>query len=232
MTKQEINILLVEDDLNLGFVVKDQLEEVGYKIDWATKGRQGLSKALSNNYDLALLDVMLPEMGGFELAEELVESKPEMPFLFLTAKTLLEDKLKGLKLGRDYLTKPFEMKELIARIENVLESNSKQDSAEPKELKVFEIASYTFDYVNQYLERNGNRQNLTKKEADLLRMLAIKKNTVMNRDDALKAIWGNDDYFNGRSMDVFISKLRKYLKEDENIQIINVHGIGFKLATG
>jgi len=225
-------VLFVEDDLNLGFVVKDQLEDHGFEVDWATKGRQGLSKALSNDYDLALLDVMLPEMGGFDLAEEIVEAKPELPFLFLTAKSLLEDKLKGLKLGRDYLTKPFEMEELVLRMNNVLNSVQSSESTDEESKKNFKIASYTFDYVNQYLERNGSRQKLTKKEADVLRMLAINMNEVMNRDQALKAIWGSDDYFNGRSMDVFISKLRKYLSEDENIQIINVHGVGFKLATG
>ena len=145
---------------------------------------------------------------------------------------MLEDKLKGLKLGSDYLTKPFEMEELIARINNILESKSGTDQERAESQKIFKIASYAFDYVNQYLEHKGERQKLTKKEADLLRMLAINKNEVMNRDQALKAIWGSDDYFNGRSMDVFISKLRKYLSADENIQIINVHGVGFKLATG
>ena len=232
MPKADYKILFVEDDLNLGFVIKDQLEDHGYTVDWATKGRQGLSKALCNEYHLALLDVMLPEMGGFELAEEIVEAKPELPFLFLTAKSMLEDKLKGLKLGKDYLTKPFEMEELILRMDNILKTTHDLNQAEPESQNIFEIASYTFDYINQYLERKEERQKLTKKEADLLRMLALNKNKVMNRDQALKAIWGSDDYFNGRSMDVFISKLRKYLSNDENIQIINVHGVGFKLATG
>jgi len=232
MDNLNYKILFVEDDLNLGFVVKDQLEEYGYKVDWATKGRQGLSKALSNDYDMALLDVMLPEMGGFELAEEIVEAKPELPFLFLTAKSMLEDKLKGLKLGKDYLTKPFEMEELIARMQNVIETVQSEKQTHPDSQSNFKIASYTFDYVNQYLEKDGNRQKLTKKEADVLRMLALNKNEVMSRDQALKAIWGSDDYFNGRSMDVFISKLRKHLSDDEQIQIINVHGVGFKLATG
>jgi DNA-binding response OmpR family regulator len=232
MSDSVYKVLFVEDDLNLGFVVKDQLQDHGFQVDWATKGRQGLSKALSYNYDIALLDVMLPEIGGFELAEEIVEARPELPFLFLTAKSMLEDKLKGLKLGSDYLTKPFEMEELIARMENILSANNGSDQFTAESQNIFQIASYNFDYINQYLERNGERQKLTKKEADLLRMLAINKNEVMNRDQALKAIWGSDDYFNGRSMDVFISKLRKYLGDDENIQIINVHGVGFKLATG
>lgn len=232
MPNSAYKVLFVEDDLNLGFVVKDQLQDHGFQVDWATKGRQGLSKALSDQYDIALLDVMLPEMGGFELAEEIVEAKPELPFLFLTAKSMLEDKLKGLKLGSDYLTKPFEMDELIARMENILSTGIGSVQLDAKPQNTFQIASYHFDYVNQYLERDGKRQKLTKKEADLLRILAIHINEVMNREQALKAIWGSDDYFNGRSMDVFISKLRKYLSSDENIQIINVHGVGFKLATG
>ena len=220
-------LLLVEDDLNLGFVVKDNLEQSGYSVDWATNGQEGLKKALNNEYQIAVLDVMLPIMSGFELAEELVELKPDLPFLFLTAKSLLEDKLTGLKLGHDYLTKPFEYKELELRLQNILMQNSKV----PKEAQnEFKIGKFEFDYVNQYLIFNDETQKLTKKEADVLRLLCLHKNEVMSRDTALKTIWGNDDYFNGRSMDVFISRLRKYLNTDENIQIINVHGVGFKLA--
>lgn len=220
-------ILFVEDDLNLGFVVKDQLQAEGFQVDWEKEGRSGLKLALNDNYDLAILDVMLPQMSGFEIAEELVEVKPDLPFLFLTAKSMIADKVKGLKLGQDYLTKPFEFEELIVRIKNILERqqiNQKSDQVE------FEIGSYTFDYINQYLERGESKQKLTKKQADLLRLLCLHKNEVMPRDLALNAIWGNNDYFNGRSMDVFISKIRKYLKADENIQIINIHGVGFKLA--
>lgn len=228
MEKTKHNLLLVEDDLNLGFVIKDQLESFEFKVDWVTKGREGLKRALSNDYSLALLDVMLPELGGFELAEEIVEAKPELPFMFLTAKSMLDDKVRGLKLGRDYLTKPFEFEELLLRLRNILEPKSKQDG---KTLDRFELGIYTFDYVNQYLQNGEHRQSLTKKEADLLRMLTLNQNEVMNREQALKAIWGSDDYFNGRSMDVFISKLRKYLKDDQRIQILNVHGVGFKLVT-
>lgn len=220
-------ILFVEDDQNLGFVVKDQLEAEGYQVDWEKSGRNGLKKALSESYNIAILDVMLPEMSGFEIAEELVEVKPELPFLFLTAKSLLADKVKGLKLGQDYLTKPFEFEELKLRIYNILERQNQPTQSNQNE---FEIGSYSFDYVNQYLEREYKRQKLTKKEADLLRLLCLHKNEVMPRELALNAIWGNNDYFNGRSMDVFISKIRKHLKEDENIQIINIHGVGFKLA--
>lgn len=227
MEENKRKLLLVEDDLNLGFVIKDNLEQLGYSIDWATNGQEGLKKALNNDYDIAILDVMLPIMSGFELAEELVNLKPDLPFLFLTAKSLLEDKLIGLKLGQDYLTKPFEFKELELRLQNIL----KQQNNIPEESQnEFKIGAFEFDYINQYLIRNKETQKLTKKEADVLRLLCLNKNEVMNRDTALKTIWGNNDYFNGRSMDVFISRLRKYLSADENIQIINVHGVGFKLA--
>lgn len=221
------SLLFVEDDLNLGFVVKDNLEQAGFMVDWATNGEIGFKKALNNTYDLAILDVMLPKKSGFEIAEELVEIKPELPFLFLTAKAMLEDKVKGLKLGRDYLTKPFEFKELEARLLNLLKGSPIQEKVEQNE---FQIGQYEFDYINQYLTFNKEVKKLTKKEADVLRMLCLHKNEVMNREVALKTIWGNDDYFNGRSMDVFISRIRKYLSDDPNIQIINVHGVGFKLA--
>jgi DNA-binding response OmpR family regulator len=224
-----MNLLFVEDDLNLGFVIKDQLQEAGYKVTWAQDGAEGLKIALEQSFDIAILDVMLPRLNGFELAEELIEHKPELPFLFLTAKAMLEDKVKGLTVGKDYLTKPFEFKELELRLENILSSIVTPTFTTVEEQQ-FSIGAYEFDYVNQFLSLNGEDQKLTKKEADVLRMLCLHKNEVMNRELALKNIWGNDDYFNGRSMDVFISRIRKYLKQDENIQIINIHGVGFKLA--
>ena len=226
---QNKRLLFVEDDVNLGFVIKDNLEQSGYKVNWALNGKDGLKLALNEHFDIAILDVMLPQLNGFELAEELVELKPELPFIFLTAKSMLEDKLKGLKMGRDYICKPFEYKELEQRLANILEKQETNEVKE-KQQQFFDIGLYKFDYINQYLVLNGKEQKLTKKEADVLRMLCLHKNEVMNRDLALKTIWGNDDYFNGRSMDVFISRIRKYLKEDENIQILNVHGVGFKLA--
>ena len=220
----------MEDDANLGFVIKDQLEDSGYEVTWAQNGADGLKMALNNVFEIAILDVMLPTLNGFELAEELIENKPELPFLFLTAKAMIGDKLKGLKLGRDYLTKPFEFSELELRLKNILDQSSSLTSLQDNGPSNFEIGTYTFDYINQYIEQNGKEQKLTKKEADLLRLLCQHKNEVMNRNVALNAIWGNTDYFNGRSMDVFISRIRKYLKDDSNIQIINVHGVGFKLA--
>lgn len=228
MKGKEYDLLFVEDDTNLGFVIKDQLEQVGYNVSWAITGKDGLNMALQKHFDIAILDVMLPEMDGFTLAEELVQFKPELPFLFLTAKSLLDDKLKGLKLGKDYLTKPFEFKELEARLQNILLQSA--PDIDKEEENCYTIGEYTFDYVNQFLKREGEEQKLTQKEADVLKLLCIHQNKVMNRDHALRTIWGNDDYFNGRSMDVFISRIRKYLKADSNIQIINVHGVGFKMA--
>ncbi len=229
MQGNKVNLLFVEDDTNLGFVIKDQLEMAGYAVTWAQNGADGLKMLLNHDFDIAILDVMLPKLNGFELAEELVENKPDLPFLFLTAKSMLEDKVKGLKLGQDYITKPFEFQELELRIKNILNSKLYLNKTEVQEVS-FTIGKYEFDYVNQFLSKGDSVQKLTKKEADLLRMLCLHKNEVMNRESALKSIWGNDDYFNGRSMDVFISKIRKYLKDDENIQIINIHGVGFKLA--
>ncbi len=220
-------LLLVEDDPNLGFVMKDNLETSGYQVDWAKDGQEGIKFVLNRSYDLALLDVMLPHLSGFEIAEEINNGKPDLPFLFVTAKSMLEDKVRGLKLGEDYITKPFEFAELKQRIENIF--NRKTPISAEGQL-VFTIGSFEFDFVNQYLDQNEKRQKLTKREADVLRQLCLHMNQVMNRQEALKAIWGNDDYFNGRSMDVFISRIRKYLSEDPNIQIINVHGVGFKLA--
>lgn len=227
MEEDKKRLLFVEDDLNLGFVIKDNLEQSGYAVDWATNGQEGLKKALNKEFEIAVLDVMLPIMSGFELAEELVELKPDLPFLFLTAKSLMEDKLTGLKLGQDYLTKPFEYKELELRLQNILKQHNKTPEEAQNE---FKLGMFEFDYINQYLIKDGETQKLTKKEADVLRLLCLHKNEVMNRDTALKTIWGNNDYFNGRSMDVFISRIRKYLSADESIQIINVHGVGFKLA--
>lgn len=221
------SVLLIEDDKHLGYVIKDNLEEVGFRVDWDKDGQEGLKRALKFDYDIAILDVMLPRMSGFEIAETLIESKPEMPFLFLTARSILEDKLRGLKLGSDYITKPFEFKELEARLGNILDRKQVTQSSSQRK---FTIGNYEFDYVNQLLTIDKTVKKLTKKEADLLRLLCIHINEVMNRDDALKTIWGNDDYFNGRSMDVFISRIRKYLSQDPNIQIINIHGVGFKLA--
>lgn len=226
MAKQR-RILLVEDDANLGFVMEDQLKALNYNIDWARTGQEGLKYVLNREYDIAILDVMLPQISGFEIAEEIVENKPELPFLFVTARNMIDDKIKGLKLGEDYLTKPFEFEELKIRLEKILNRTSSKNQITQRQ---FQIGKYEFDTVNQLLIIDGNEKKLTKREADVLEQLCLNLNEVMNREDALRKIWGNDDYFNGRSMDVFISRIRKYLSDDPNIQIINVHGVGFKLA--
>lgn len=226
MAKQR-RILLVEDDANLGFVMEDQLKALNYNIDWARTGQEGLKYVLNREYDIAILDVMLPQISGFEIAEEIVENKPELPFLFVTARNMIDDKIKGLKLGEDYLTKPFEFEELKIRLEKILNRTSSKNQITQRQ---FQIGKYEFDTVNQLLIIDGKEQKLTKREADVLEQLCLNLNEVMNREDALRKIWGNDDYFNGRSMDVFISRIRKYLSDDPNIQIINVHGVGFKLA--
>ncbi|KAA3652388.1 MAG: DNA-binding response regulator [Bacteroidetes bacterium] len=220
-------IVLVEDDQNLGFVIQDSLRAHNYEVDWAKTGQEGLKLILNNEYHIAILDVMLPHISGFEIAEEIIETKPELPFLFVTAKAMIEDKLRGLKLGEDYITKPFAFEELKIRVEKIL---SRANVSQPDDLNDFTIGLYEFDYINQYLTKDGETQKLTKREADVLKQLAINVNQVMNREDALRKIWGNNDYFNGRSMDVFISRIRKYLKDDPNIQIINIHGVGFKMA--
>jgi DNA-binding response OmpR family regulator len=220
-------IIIVEDDTNLGYVIKDNLEASNYEVDWAKDGQEGLKLLLNNNYDLAILDVMLPKMSGFEIAEEIIESIPDLPFLFVTAKSMIDDKIKGLKLGEDYITKPFDFAELRIRIEKILSRSTFKTNDDQN---LFTIGKYEFDYINQYLTLDDKKQKLTKREADVLKQLCLSLNNVMNREKALKLIWGNDDYFNGRSMDVFISRIRKYLKNDSNIQIINVHGVGFKLA--
>ena len=171
-------LLLVEDDENLGFVVKDFLEQKGYAVDWAKDGRDGLKYAIENSFDVAILDVMLPKLGGFELAEEIIESRPELPFLFLTAKSLINDKVRGLQLGRDYLTKPFEFEELKLRIENIL-SLPYQLKQVPSETE-FHIGKYHFDCINQYLSLGDITQKLTKKEVDLLTLLCVHKNDEQN----------------------------------------------------
>lgn len=226
MAKQR-RILLIEDDSNLGFVMEDQLKRLNYSVEWAKNGQEGLKFVLNREYDIAILDVMLPQISGFEIAEEIVDNKPELPFLFVTARNMIDDKVKGLKLGEDYLTKPFEFEELRIRLEKILNRNNNKSNDSQKH---FQIGDYEFDTVNQLLIWAGNERKLTKREVDVLEQLCLHKNEVMNRDDALRKIWGNNDYFNGRSMDVFISRIRKYLSEDPNIQIINVHGVGFKLA--
>lgn len=232
MEKKNIQILLAEDDLNLGFVIKDLLEDEGYDVKLCGDGVAALQAYNEKSFDLCLFDVMMPLKDGFTLAENIRKVDSDIPIIFLTAKSLTEDKVKGLGLGvDDYITKPFENEEFLLRIENVLRrTGKKKHRNDPDE---FEVGIFKLDAKNLTLiNPAGNEQKLTAKEAKILRLLCLNLNTVVERDVLLNSIWGKDDYFTGRSMDVFITKLRKYLKEDPRVKIQNIHGVGFKLEIG
>ena len=221
------HLLYVEDDETLGFVTRDNLELQSYDITHCLDGEEALATFKKGTFDLCILDVMLPKMDGFELAREIRKLDSEIPIIFLTAKSLKEDKIQGLKLGGDdYITKPFSIEELILKIEVFLK-RSKFSS--PITNKKIEIGKYLFDYNNLSLAFGDEVKSLTQREADLLLFLTKKTNHVVKRGVILEAIWGEDDYFLGRSLDVFISRLRKYLKKDEHIKLENIHGVGFRL---
>jgi len=225
-------ILLVEDDQNFGDVLRSYLEMHEYDVTLATDGIAGLEAFNKGNFDLCVFDVMMPKKDGFTLAKEIREQNTEVPIIFLTAKTLKEDVLQGFKLGADdYITKPFNSEELLYRVQAVLKRSQKQ--LDPKEeIKEFEVGKYHFNYPLRILTYNGEPQTkdkLSPKEAHLLRLFCIKKNDVLSRSEALTKIWGEDNYFTARSMDVFVTKLRKYLSQDKNLEIVNIHGNGFRL---
>lgn len=229
--KNSIRILLVEDDPNLSLVLKDFLELQDYKVDLYSDGKSGMNAFLANSYDLCLLDVMLPAKDGFSLAEDIRTINSFVPIIFLTAKSLGDDRVKGFQVGcDDYITKPFSTEELSLRIEAILKRCQRQ-IIYADNVEVYQLGAYEFDYSNVNLKFGDEIQTLTRKEAELLRLLARHRNKLLLRETALKAIWGDDDYFVGRSMDVFITKLRKHLKNDPSINITNVHGSGFKLET-
>lgn len=220
------HLLYVEDDESLGFVTRDNLEQQGYTITHCVDGNTASEAIRKGGFDLAVLDVMLPEKDGFALAEEIRKFDKQTPIIFLTAKSLKEDKLRGLKLGGDdYITKPFSIEELMLKIDiflrrrNITESQSEDD---------FRLGVYEFDYTNLALKHPEKTRTLTQREADLLKFLLENKNQVLKRSDILERIWGEDDYFLGRSLDVFISRLRKYLKLDDSLKIENIHGVGFR----
>lgn len=228
--KDRIKVLLVEDDLNLGFVIQDHLRNEGYQADLEKDGYSGFQKFYNSTYDLCILDVMLPKKDGFTLAEDIRKIDQGVPILFLTAKSMTEDKIRGFKLGGDdYLTKPFSFDELDLRIKAILKRAKPAEGEDPAKRDVFHLGDFEFDYSNLVLHHKDGDRSLTKKEAELLRMLCLHKDQVLTREMALTVVWGSDDYFLGRSMDVFITKLRKYLKKDERVKIMNVHGVGFKL---
>jgi DNA-binding response OmpR family regulator len=227
--KKKTRVLLCEDDPNLGTLLKEYLIAKGFETDLATDGVEGLKAFRRSTYDFVILDVMMPLKDGFTVAREIREDDKHTPILFLTAKSMKEDTLEGFKAGGDdYLTKPFSMEELMARMNAILRRTSAlPDSAD--EAVQFNIGKYEFDYNKQKLSLDKDEIKLTTKENELLYLLCKNKNGIMERGYALKAIWGDDNYFNGRSMDVYIAKLRKHLKEDSAVEIINIHGRGFKL---
>lgn len=221
------HILYVEDDEVLSFVTKDNLELNGYAVTHAKDGREAIQFFKKDSFDLCLVDVMLPEIDGFEVAETIRSRHSEIPIIFLTAKSLKEDKIKGLKIGADdYITKPFSIEELILKIKIFLKRKYVTGS---HELAVLKIGKYTLDHDNLQLKHDDEVNQMTKKEADLLKMLITNKNKIVERSLILERIWGENDYFMGRSMDVFISRLRKYIKGDTTLKIENIHGVGFRL---
>jgi DNA-binding response OmpR family regulator len=229
MNTEKTNILLVEDDPNLGLLLREYLDAKGYHVELATDGKEGFDIFCKHNFDLCLLDVMMPVKDGITLAKEIRVNNKTVPIIFLTAKAMKEDTLEGFNAGADdYITKPFSMEELLARIQAILRRTNKQISGSTDQVE-FIVGSYKFNTEKQMLEHNGQAQKLTTKESALLRLLCIHKNDVLDRNFALKSIWHDDNYFNGRSMDVYIAKLRKYLKDDQKVEIINIHGKGFKL---
>lgn len=225
-------ILLVEDDQNFGDVLRSYLEMHDYEVTLATDGEEGIKAYKKSDYDLCITDVMMPKKDGFSLAREIREEDKTMPIIFLTAKTLKEDVLEGFKIGADdYITKPFNSEELLYRVMAVLKRSQK--APDPREeIKEYDIGKFNFNYPLRELTVAGEDKldKLSPKEAHLLRMFCMYKNEVLPRSVALKKIWGEDNYFTARSMDVFVTKLRKYLAEDENIQIVNIHGNGFRLV--
>lgn len=229
METVKTKILLVEDDPSLGPLLQEYLEAKGFETKLAEDGKKGGDVFFKGTYDLLLLDVMMPVKDGLTLAKEIRVVDKNIPIIFLTAKSMKEDTIEGFNAGADdYITKPFSMDELLARVTAVLRRTNKARSTESTEVN-FKIGAYQFNSQKQVLQNNGNEQKLTTKESQLLRLLCIHGNDVLDRNFALKTIWHDDNYFNGRSMDVYIAKLRKYLKDDTKVEIINIHGKGFKL---
>ena len=225
-------ILLVEDDPNLGMLLQDYLQLKGkFDVVLCADGEEGIKAFNKQSFDLCILDVMMPKKDGFTLGKEIRKANQHVPIIFATAKAMMEDKASAYDLGGDdYITKPFRIEELLLRINALLKRvvNNEQKDNEPVQTQ-FEIGKYSFDFTTKLIDFEGKQQKLSTKEAELLQLLCLKKNAVLTREEALLAIWHDDNYFNGRSMDVFLSKLRKYLREDPKVEILNVHGKGYKL---
>lgn len=226
MSKQK-SILLAEDDENLGQLLQTFLKSKGFQVELARNGKQAYERYTGGHFDFCIFDVMMPEMDGFTLAKEVRQIDPKVPILFLTAKSMKEDKLEGFNTGADdYMTKPFMMEELVARINAILRRTATEEN-EDDEMQM--IGSIKYEPMTRTLHLKEEQKKLTTKEGQLLNLLCKTRNDVLDRQAALRAIWGDDNYFNGRSMDVYIAKLRKLLREDERIEIMNIHGKGFKL---
>lgn len=225
--EEKMSIMLCEDDENLGMLLREYLQQKGYMVDLLPDGDAGYKAFLKNNYDLCVLDVMMPKKDGLTLAQEIRTVNGEVPIIFLTAKSLKEDILEGFKIGADdYITKPFSMEELLFRIEAILR---RVKGKRGKEASSYLIGKFTFDTQKQLLIIGDQTTKLTTKESELLALLCMHSNEILERNYALKSIWIDDNYFNARSMDVYITKLRKHLKADPTIEIINIHGKGYKL---
>jgi DNA-binding response OmpR family regulator len=228
---EKIKILYVEDDVTLSFVTRDNLQLYGYEIDYGEDGVEGLKLFKENHYDLCILDVMLPRMDGYELALKIRKINQEIPIIFLTAKSRSEDKIHGLRIGADdYITKPFSIEELVLKIEVFLRRSGlrKQTEELTGECK---LGHFVFDIGNHILHGPDKKKQLTHREAELLAAFCRNADTIIKRDDLLMKIWGDDHYFASRSLDVFISRLRKYLKSDPSIKIENIHNVGYRLLT-
>ncbi len=230
MLKKNIKVLLAEDDDNLGNILKTYLEAKGYTTTIAVNGEEAIAAFSKDSFDFFILDVMMPIKDGFTVAKEIRKKDKKVPILFLTAKSMQDDVLKGFQTGADdYITKPFSMEVLLMRMSAIIRRSATIDK-KTNLTAIFKLGNYTFDNNRQLLTINDKEQKLTSKEAELLKLLCDNANDVLDRSLALKEIWHDDSYFNARSMDVYITKLRKYLKEDESIGLINVHGTGFKLV--
>ncbi|MBP5677489.1 MAG: response regulator transcription factor [Bacteroidales bacterium] len=223
-----INLLVAEDDPNLGTILKAYLTQKGYTVVWAKDGDEALAFFDNQDIDACILDVMMPQKDGFTVAKEIRKVDKNVPIIFLTAKNLEQDKLRGFEVGADdYITKPFSMEELLARLNATMRRSFTEERPDKN---VFKIGNFTFDYVHQTLSLGDDIQRLTAKESDLLRIFAINFGQLVDRNTTLQKIWKDDSYFAARSMDVYITKLRKYLKGDPTVEIANVHGVGFKLT--
>ena len=227
--EEQLKILLCEDDENLGMLLREYLQAKGFNAELCTDGEAGYKAFLKSKFDIAVLDVMMPKKDGFALAQDIRQANAEIPIIFLTAKTLKEDILEGFKIGADdYITKPFSMEELVLRIEAILR---RVRGKKTKESTQYQIGRFVFDTQKQLLTIGDKQTKLTTKENELLALLCSHANEILQRDFSLKTIWIDDNYFNARAMDVYNTKLRKHLKDDDQIEIINIHGKGYKLIT-